>query len=496
MQLFEINHVDETYIKLHAERSIMMDLKDTFSFFTPGYKFHPKFRAGIWDGRISLINYKNNTMYKGLLPDLVAWLDERKIAYEIEPRIFTSIPSRKITTEQVYEFYQRIGGIFKPHDSQVAAFEHCVNNGRSIILAPTNNGKSYVMHGLNAFYTMQKKRVLMIVDRANLVMQLKDNFVKEYKAKYPVSDVYESKAYNTPYVYITTWQSCYKNDPTWFKKFDVLIGDEVHKFKATSLKAIIDNCGHIEDRHGFTATLDNDSKSDRLTLIGMFGTPVRVSTVRQDIENGISARPTVYAIVRRYSNDAIKAVYLQHGEKTDRGWKLPFQNEVKYLENDPQRNHLIANLRTKLNGHTMIAFKRADHGKAIVQALKDKNVESTFINYTVNKNVRHDFSSNFDSHSEQQTAVCSLGTFGTGINIKSLNNLIIACQILSSINVPQLIGRMIRTTENKKTVDIYDIGDDLTYRKIKNATFKHFEARIQMYLAEGFEVKMIYKDVD
>ena len=57
-------------------------------------------------------------------------------------------------------------------------------------------------------------------------------------------------------VTITTWQSVYNLDKTFFADYDVIIGDEAHLFKSKSLVNIMDKLHHAKYRFGFTGTLD------------------------------------------------------------------------------------------------------------------------------------------------------------------------------------------------------------------------------------------------
>ena len=51
-----------------------------------------------------------------------------------------------------------------------------------------------------------------------------------------------------------TRQSTYKLQKTWFEKFDLVIGDEAHLFKAKSLTKIMEKTPHGKYRYGFTGT--------------------------------------------------------------------------------------------------------------------------------------------------------------------------------------------------------------------------------------------------
>lgn len=497
-----IFQIDETYIRVEAIGPILYELKDHFSFFAKNYHFHPKYKAGYWDGRISL--FKNKELLKGLLPDLITFCEHNSYSYNIDEGALKTLSPYNIDEAKVVEFYRRINGPYVPHDSQIEAFKQCVNEGRNIILAPTSNGKSYIIHGLCNFYAMQKKRILIVIDRSQLVVQLKDDMCGEYGSTLKINTIYEDKPLRDTQVLITTWQSVYENDEAWFKCFDVIIGDELHKFKAASLQTMMGKCGHISIRHGFTATLDNDSLSDRLTLKGMFGVATRVATTAELIAAGIVARPTIYAIELTYDDEVRKLVM---GGKV----KMEFDEEMKLIENIPERTRFIAKLADNLVGNTLIAFKKEDHGLKIYQAVKNLKQEKAglpvttgatiktivtddpiendlfFANGKVALKTRVEIAKIIDTMKDA-IATVSLGTFSTGISIKNVNNLIVGCQLASQITIPQLIGRTLRVTKTKKTSDVYDIGDNMSWAGKENTAYKHWKKRLEIYASEGFEI--------
>jgi superfamily II DNA or RNA helicase len=88
--------------------------------------------------------------------------------------------------------------------------------------------------------------------------------------------------------------------------------------------------------------------------------------------------------------------------------------------------------------------------------------------------------------------VASFGTFSTGINIRNLHNIIFAMPTKSSIRTLQSIGRGLRQSDGKEIATLYDISDDLRYKKHMNYTLKHFVERTKIYNEEKFPFK-IYK---
>lgn len=296
---------------------------------------------------------------------------------------------------------------------------------------------------------------------------------------------------------ITTWQSVVDNPQSWFNKFDVIIGDEVHKFKAKSLISLMEKCGHMINRHGFTATLDNESKTDALTLQGLFGTPFQAITLAEQIAAAISAKPIIYALIVRYSLETRKQLQKEIKEAKQRAANegksnfgvIGFQVESKFLEQYEQRNKLIADIVQLQKGNTLVAFKNHEHGKSIYKEIaKQTKHQLFFANSSVSKEKRFAIQKSIEKLNDS-VAVVSFGTFSTGINIPNLNNLVIGSQVKSAITVPQLIGRMIRLCHGKTTSNVIDICDDLSHGGIKNSFMLHFEKRMKFYIKSGFQIK-------
>ena len=86
--------------------------------------------------------------------------------------------------------------------------------------------------------------------------------------------------------------------------------------------------------------------------------------------------------------------------------------------------------------------------------------------------------------------VASLGTFSTGINIKSLNNIVFASPSKSQIKVLQSIGRGLRKSADGRGTKVFDIADDLHWKAKKNYTLQHAGVRISIYSKEKFKYKI------
>ena len=87
--------------------------------------------------------------------------------------------------------------------------------------------------------------------------------------------------------------------------------------------------------------------------------------------------------------------------------------------------------------------------------------------------------------------VASFGTFSTGINIPSLENVIFASPSKSKIRNLQSIGRGLRLKNGKTECNLYDLADDLSWKSWKNHTLHHFAERLKTYSEEKFNYKIV-----
>ena len=91
--------------------------------------------------------------------------------------------------------------------------------------------------------------------------------------------------------------------------------------------------------------------------------------------------------------------------------------------------------------------------------------------------------------------VASYGTFSTGINIRNLHNIIFASPTKSRIRNLQSVGRGLRKGDDKTHCNLYDIGDDLTWKSRRNYTLSHMIERIKTYNDEHFDYKLVKVDL-
>ena len=344
-----------------------------------------------------------------------------------------------------------------------------------------NSGKSFII-----FLILQylQKKTLIVVPTTSLILQMTGDFL-DYDSKKDIDldihHIYDGKSQKTDKrITISTWQSIYDNKPGWFSQFHTIIGDEVHRFKADSLVSMMKKTIRCPYKLGFTGTLDN-VEINEMTIEGLFGRKVIVTTNKELIDRKISADILIKSIVLDYPKEDRLAMHISS-----------YEDEVDFLISLQARNNFIANLANSLDGNVLVLFRYVErHGDLLWELLQKKNKNRSGL-YYVHGQVDTEYRNSIRTEIEQQNnaiILASLGTFSTGINIKRIDHIIFATPTKSRVNVLQSIGRGLRRSEIKEQVTLFDISDDLSYNGINNTTLRHYKERLTIYDQEQFPYK-------
>lgn len=477
-----LRKINETWLKVEAEPSVVQELSDILTFEVPGAKFMPAVKAKYWDGKVRLLNALTGATYVGLKDEILRFCKVRDYECTLDESLN---PQNKITIKETAEFLKSLGLTMTPRDYQVESFMHAVNNDRSVFLSPTASGKSFIIYLVTRYYDA---RTLIIVPTTSLVSQLATDFSEYgFRSDQLVHRVFGgvAKQSDKP-ITISTWQSIYKLDKTYFKDFDVIIGDEAHQFKAKSLTTIMEKLENTKYRFGFTGTLDG-SLTNKITLEGLFGAVHQVTTTRELMDAKTVADMKLKVIILKHDKDACKA-----------SKKFDYQKEVDYIVTNDARNKFLRNLALSLKGNTLLLFQFVDkHGKVLYDRIKikDPNRKVFFIHGGVEAEDREEVRRVVENESDA-VIVASFGTFSTGVNIRNLHNVILASPSKSRIRLLQSIGRGLRISGTKDTVNVYDIADDMRIGTHTNYTLQHLMERLEIYNSENFEYKIFNMDLD
>lgn len=461
-----VRKYNNIYATIDCDKSILQELSEYFSFYAENYKFVPSYRNKMWDGKIRLFDIRKRSLYLGLYKHIEQFCEEREYTYT-----FDGINQTDLSNKDFDKFIESLNIPMKLHDHQYNTILSAIRETRGLWISPTSSGKSLMIYALTQFY---KVKTLVIVPTTALVIQLSKDFA-DYGYKDNTHKVYSGQdKYSDEWITISTWQSAISQDQQWFDQYQQIIVDEAHLAKAKSIKSILERMPDCQYRYGFTGTLDG-TETNKLVLEGLFG-PTRIATTTFELmEKGIVAQLKIYCIVLKYPDELRKIVV-----------KGDYPEEMNIIVSHPGRNNFIKKLCESVNGNTLLLFQYVEkHGKLLYEAMKDLDRNVYYIHGGVDGEDR-DAIREIVEKDNNALIIASYGTLSLGVSIKNLHNVIFASPSKARIKNLQSIGRGLRISDTKKSVKLFDIADDFSWKKKNNYTLDHFIERVNIYSSEKF----------
>ena len=408
------------------------------------------------------------------------------------------------STEEIKEHIASLKLPFKLYDYQEKCVIESLQNKVQLNLAATGSGKSLIIFCIVTFLDKKGLKGLVLVPSISLTTQLfndfkdygaSDEFLKKIKligGENNIKDFYSR-------ITIGTWQSVMRIT----KDFDTLgyvIIDEAHGLK-------LDNCStdivykaiNAKYRLGLTGTLPEDPIA-KLSIMCCVGAPVRYIKTQGLIERGLATPVHINVLHLKYSNED-KSLFKYVGN---------YAKRLIYIKEHYNRNRLIAGLSRKVmvNGNTIVLCSHIQHmkdiftelitqidpsielenkhfsGKSAVQFQEKMGVY--YISGATKVKDREKIFSILKEHSNA-VVISNYSIMSTGLNIKSLKNIVFASPLKSYTTITQSIGRAIRVHVSKNTAEIYDFVDDFSARGNSGPFWKQYENRLhKSYMPEGF----------
>ena len=476
-----ISKSNEVFLKIQTEPHIEYELRDHFKFEVPNMKFMPQYRNRNWNGEIHLYDIRTKQIYVGLLDKIVSFCNKNGYSYKFEDNKFYGLPfevNEEISFEGVKDYMNSICS-HQPRQYQIEGVYDALRHNRKLLISPTASGKSLMIYSLVRYYVDKGEKILLVVPTTSLVSQMYKDF-QDYglNVESYCHQIYSGREKTNEYpVTITTWQSVFKLERSFFNDFNVVIGDEAHLFKSKSLISIMTKLHHAKHRFGFTGTLDG-TQTHKWVLEGLFGPSYKVTKTDELMKQGHLSQLDIQCIVLKHNPQKFET----------------YEDEIQYLISHDKRNKFITNLALDLKGNTLVLFSRVEsHGAILYEIINNKKQDARkafFIHGGVDTEER-ELVREITERENNAIIVASYGTFSTGINIKNLHNVIFASPSKSRIRNLQSIGRVLRKGKNKTKAVLYDISDDCTFKSRKNYTLNHLIERIRIYNEENFNYEII-----
>lgn len=483
-----IEKVNSSCVHLICEDGLSHRIYNVFSAYAPGYRFNPRFKMHVWDGKVRCYNPMSQILPIGLLNNLLIWCDQHNIQYSLQG--FKDGLTDKIDKEDLEkQMNSYITAGFQARDYQVNAVHAALTNRRGVLLSCTGSGKSLMIYTFLRYLLDNKgvHRAILIVPSVSLVEQMYSDF-QDYgwdDLEDHVEMLYSGKKPTfKKEILISTWQSLEKEDQEFFEVYDACVVDECHQAKCSVVTRLLKLMHNAEYKIGTSGTLPTEI-SEQLQINSVIGNVLFELKSCELIARGYLTKLNIAAIFLKYP----EAFIAENKERT-------YPEEVKMVEEYPNRNKVLNFIidHTSPMNNMLILVNHRNHLRDVETYLHenypDKKV--SIITGDVKAKVREEIRTGIEDE-DGTILLATYQTMSTGVNIPKLHAIMLFSNSKSRIKVLQSIGRGLRKHNSKNKVIIYDIVDDLSYKKrtgriAKNYCMQHFDERSNYYIEQEFPV--------
>jgi superfamily II DNA or RNA helicase len=418
-----------------------------------GYQFMPRYKAGHWDGFISLMEGIGK-FPTGLLTFVTEALSDA--GYDIELLYLTDYSSYSlVSSTDLHDIILR--------DYQVESANKLLEAHRGIAKMATNSGKTEVMAAI--IHALGFPKTFIILHRKELLYQTAERFNKRLGIKCGLIGDGIWRPDQVTVAMIQTLSNRKEELQQCIIGNNLVMADECQHVSSDQMLNILHEIPG-QFRYGFSGTpLDRDLLSD-MKLISATGNVVCEISNEYLINAGYSAIPTV----RLYTVE----------DNDDKNWKSKYPDAYsRLIVNNDVRNRKICELAQKAKGTVLILINRIAHGKNIQSLLPD----SVFVCGSDTVEYRR---SVLDAMRDGSGIFIASPIFDEGIDVPRIDTVILAGADKGYVRVLQRIGRGMRKKDGDNQLSIVDFIDDMN-----KYLLDHSRARIETYEKEGFVTKVV-----
>ncbi|MCK9596738.1 DEAD/DEAH box helicase family protein [Candidatus Pacearchaeota archaeon] len=443
------------------ERNILLN---HFAAKIPGYQYSRAFKMGGWDGFHRFYDRKTDSLPIGFFNQLIEVLKKNNFDYEIVDDSIISKPQ-----------YNELNVSLDLRDYQIDAINKAIENKRSLVSIATNGGKTIVACGIVQILGL---KTLFLTHRQELLKQTHKLFEKELKTKIGIISSDTKNIQDITIGMVPTIHNRIKNNDRdvieFIKSAEIVIGDEVHRAGAATWQKIFKYCINSDYAIGMSGTIPNIKHFTGMKVASFFGNIIIKVSNDELIEQGFSAKPTVYLL---QNND----------EDIDRGIRNYKDIYDELVVRSDLRNSLIVNaVKDNFVSGTLVIVNLLEHGRILEKMLIKEGIECVFIHGSaVDRNAA--FS---DFKAGALSTLISSSILDEGVDIDIIRKLVLGAGGKggeASRQILQRVGRSLRKKkEGENTVQIWDIID-ANNRYLSRHSFH----RLSIYEREGFEIRII-----
>ena len=488
--------------RLINDKTKIFDYRSRFTF---------AYQNKIWDGYTSFINVGGET-YVQLLPEILKIFEERKIPYRIiDERVnkgfnptFEPIDENYLSDIKWPKGHRLEGQPVELAEHQVRLVNSILSYKKCLVSAATGAGKTVVLACLGKKVS-EYGRCLIVVPNSDLVLQTHETLdLMGVDCGRLMGQKYREVNHQTV---VATWQSLMIttkkakgksiNSKSEIKEEDInlsqdeletllkdlkcIICDEVHTLTGKEIfKQFTGLFANVALRYGMSGTIPKN-KAESIYLKLAIGDVVENVSTKELQEKNFLADSNVTVI--KLKEDFNPTEGLSVAEKQNgKSWTI----EKEYLQSNPKRLDFISNIIASVSskGNTLVLCTTLKTGHFIEDRLKEQGLDVSYIAASMTSKKRQTEYKSINSETNK-ILISTVALASTGLNIPSLNRVILIDSGKSFQKNIQSLGRSLRLAKNKTKADIFDIGSDIGSSK------NHIKERIKYYKEQGHKYQIL-----
>lgn len=464
-----------------SDREVYNTARKALTYPVPGAKFTPKFKSGIWDGTISLLDPRW-TFPAGLVSTVLAAASKKHLHITLEDSRDSSQIIPKMNDDEIASCLESI----TLRDYQVAAIQNSIQKTRGIIQAPTGSGKTAIACGIIQLARRNGLKTLFITHTKELLYQTAKSITKTTGVTPGI--IGDGQVITANQVSVGTVQTLSRRlaqkDPAALsitKGADLLIIDEAHRGDSQTFQATINACDNAYYRFGLTATPLMKGVIEDAKLIGVTGDIISKITIQDLVERQLLAQPLVKYV--RISEPPLPKQL---------NWRQAYSQGV--VHNPWRNNRIVAEVSNLVAAGctVLVLVNEIVHGEILQSLLRQVTIpldgtprplRAKFIHGSLETEKRQGALAEIQNG--QLDVLVSSTITDEGVDIPSLSAAILAGGWKSPIKLYQRIGRAMRPKPGgNNSVYIVDFVD-LTHKYLARHSLERFTL---VRNEEGFQI--------
>jgi len=440
------------------------ELEEAMAVAHESYWFSAKYKSGLWDGKTHFLKIPSLRFPTGLLYVVTDFLDACGTEYEI-----TDTRVRPVVREDRWpaEIDGMLGGItLRPYQDEAVTI--AIGSERGCLEMATGSGKTEVAA---AIIKLLGLKTLFLVHTKDLLRQTKKRF--ETRLHEDIGMLGDSICDIDHDIVVATVQSVSANlsvsqkaTENWLNAFQVMFLDECHHTSAATWYKIGLLMKNAYFRFGLSGTVLRRDNLSNMKMLAVFGKPIYQLPASTLIEQGHLSGIRIHMVPNA---EVVKGAT----------WQQVYDAGVVH---SAHRNKMIADIAEAAHNtgrRVMILVRMIEHGKILKHMLQEeRNVSVKFLWGGSKSSERGDTIASFDGG--DHFIIIASTIFDEGVDIPSINVLIVAAGGKSEVRAIQRTGRGLRKKEDMTDLVVYDFIDDSKFLR------KHSARRLSVYKKEKF----------